>query len=130
VALSVRQLGEGWVSATHHRHRHDRQAHLAQVPGCDTFMAAFTRYNFQWEPQLRAALRLSLETSADQPVLRRGRAIGWVNIRSATGIESLVWLLDVAGLPHDQAAETVRRTAQALLDAALAGRQGALSTPT
>src|SRR5262245_52056585 len=27
----------------------------------DAFMAAFTRYNLTWEPQLRAALRLSLE---------------------------------------------------------------------
>ncbi|WP_133851793.1 TetR/AcrR family transcriptional regulator [Labedaea rhizosphaerae] len=106
----------------------------------DAFMAAFTRYNFDWEPQLRTALHVSLEPGATPPVLRRGRAIGWIEdalapvklshprvdvhqlavaIRSATGIEALIWLRDVAGQTRDQAAETVRRTAQALLDAAL-----------
>ena len=118
----------------------------------DAVMAAFTEYNFQWEPQLRAALRLSLEPqadrygperglpNADRPLLRRGRAIGWIEdalaplrhshpdvdrhqlavaIRSATGIESLIWLRDIAGQSRKQAAETVRRTAHALLDASL-----------
>jgi AcrR family transcriptional regulator len=106
----------------------------------DAFMAAFTRYNFQWEPQLRTALRLSLESAVERPLLRRGRAIGWIEdalapvrksrpdidvhrlavaIRSATGIESLVWLLDIAGQTRQEAAETVRRTAQALLEAVL-----------
>jgi AcrR family transcriptional regulator len=107
----------------------------------DVFMEAFTRYNFTWEAQLRTALRLSLEPGADKPVLRRGRAIGWIEdalaplreshahvdvhqlaiaIRSATGIETLIWLTDIAGLPRDQAARTVRQTAHALLSAALA----------
>lgn len=106
----------------------------------DAFMAAFTRYNFDWEPQLRTSLRLSLEPAGDKPALRQGRAIGWIEdalaplrqthpatdirklaiaIRSATGIESLIWLIDIAGHTHDEAAETVRRTAHALLDAAL-----------
>jgi AcrR family transcriptional regulator len=109
----------------------------------DVFMAAFTRYNFDWEPQLRTALRLSLEPGASKPVLRRGRAIGWIEdalaplrdsnpdtdvhqlaiaIRSAAGIESLIWLLDIARLTRAEAAETVRRTAQAQLEAALAAR--------
>ena len=106
----------------------------------DAFMAAFSRYNFQWEPQLRTALRLSLDSAVERPLLRRGRAVGWIEdalapvrhsrpdvdvrrlavaIRSATGIESLVWLRDVAGQSREEAAETVRRTAQALLEAAL-----------
>lgn len=106
----------------------------------DVFMAAFTRYNFDWEPQLRTSLRLSLEPAADKPVLRQGGAISWIEdalaplrqthphidvhrlaiaIRSATGIESLIWLTDIAGLTHDQAAQTVRHTAHALLNAAL-----------
>ncbi len=109
-------------------------------------MAAFTRYNFEWEPQLRAALRLSLEPGAEKPLLRQGRAIGWIEqalaplrdshprvditrlaiaIRSATGIESLIWLTDVAGLTREQAAQTVRHTARALLDAAVAGQAAA-----
>jgi AcrR family transcriptional regulator len=106
----------------------------------DAFMAAFTRYNLQWEPQLRAALRLSLDGGAERPMLRSGRAIGWIEdalaplrqsrpdvdvhrlavaIRSATGMESLLWLRDIAGLSPEEAAETLRRTAQALLAAAL-----------
>jgi hypothetical protein len=85
-------------------------------------------------------LRLSLEPGVDQPVLRKGRAIGWITdalaplgethpdvdihrlavaIRSATGIEALIWLIDVAGYSRKRAADTVRTTAQALLDAAL-----------
>jgi AcrR family transcriptional regulator len=108
----------------------------------DALMTAFTDYNFTWEPQLRTSLRLSLEPAADQPVLRQGRAIGWiaealtplrnshprldvdrlaVAIRSATGIETLVWLLDVAGYTREQATVTVKATAQALLDAAVRG---------
>jgi len=107
----------------------------------DLFMAAFTRYNLTWEPQLRTALRLSLEPGGQQPVMRRGRAIGWIEealaplrdshphvdvadlavaIRSATGIEALIWLLDIAGQSRRRAAETVRRTAHALVAAALA----------
>ncbi|HEY7273891.1 MAG TPA: TetR/AcrR family transcriptional regulator [Actinoplanes sp.] len=109
----------------------------------DAFMAAFSRYNFQWEPQLRTALRLSLDTTkpaGERPLLRRGQAIGWIEdalapvrrsrpdvdvhrlavaIRSATGIESLIWLRDIAGQTPGEATEAVRRTAQALLADAL-----------
>jgi hypothetical protein len=105
-------------------------------------MTAFARYNFTWEPQLRTSLRLSLEPAADQPVLRQGRAIGWiaealaplrdshphvdvdrlaVAIRSATGIETLIWLVDIAGYTREQATDTVKGTARALLDAAIRG---------
>lgn len=107
------------------------------------FMDAFTRYNLEYQPQLRSALRLSLEPQAGPAVLRQGRAIGWIEdalaplretyeeaavhqlaiaIRAATGIESLIWLLDVAGFNPDQAAETARRTALALLDATIGPR--------
>jgi AcrR family transcriptional regulator len=99
------------------------------------------------ETALRAALRLSLEPSADAepgPTLRKGRAIGWLEdalsplrdqmprdelrrlvlaIRSAVGIESLVWLTDVAGLSREQAAEVMRWTARGLLRTALAEQQ-------
>lgn len=108
----------------------------------DQVMLAFTRLTLEWEPQLRASLRLSLEAAAVDLPLRQGRAIGWiedalaplrdthpeldvhalaVSIRSATGIEALVWLTDVAGLSRDDAADTMRRSARALLHAALAG---------
>jgi AcrR family transcriptional regulator len=109
------------------------------------FMAAFTRYNAEWEPQLRTSLRLSLEDAGARPALRQGRAVGWIEhalepvrrtrpdvdvhalavaIRSATGIEALIWLVDVAGQTRREAGETVARTAQALLAAALDGIDG------
>jgi len=109
----------------------------------DAFMAAFTSYNFQWEAQLRAALRLSLEQGVERPLLRQGQAVRWledalaplgrshphidrrelaVAIRSATGIEALIWLRDIAGQSPQQAARTVRQTARALLDSALRRR--------
>jgi AcrR family transcriptional regulator len=96
------------------------------------------RITIDTEPQLRAMLRLSLEPNAsdrDEPILRRGRAIGWLEdalsplpkrlrrrlaiaIRAACWIEALVWLTDVAGLSHDEAAELMRWSALALLRAA------------
>jgi AcrR family transcriptional regulator len=106
-------------------------------------VAETTRIVLDWEPQLRASLRLSLEPGQEPtgPVLRRGRVIGWLEdalsplatshpeldrrrlataIRAATGIEAFVWLVDVAGLPREDAASTMRWTGRALLRAALA----------
>jgi len=108
----------------------------------DAVVAELARMNVEREPQLRAVLRLSL---APDPVdrgelaLRRGRAVGWIEealeplarlsaaerrrlavaIRSAVGIEALVWLTDVAGLDRDDAARLQRWSARALLHAAL-----------
>ncbi|RVX42748.1 TetR family transcriptional regulator [Nonomuraea polychroma] len=110
----------------------------------DLVMEAFTRITVEWEPQLRTSLRLSLEPVPDteQPVLRGGRAIGWIEdalaplretnpeidvhrlavaIRSASGIEALIWLTDIAGLSREEAVETMSWSAHALLQAALAG---------
>jgi AcrR family transcriptional regulator len=124
------------------------------VARLDAFMAAFTRYNYDWEPQLRQSLRLTLETSAvktERPALRQGRAIGWIEdalrpvgerypgvdvrqlavaIRSATGIESLIWLIDIAGYSRRRAADTVRQTAQALLTAAITPEPSTRPEPT
>lgn len=106
-------------------------------------MAAFTRITVEWEPQLRTSLRLSLEPGQErgQP-LRQGRAIGWiadalaplershpgidihrlaVAIRSATGVEALIWLTDIAGLTRDEAVEMLRWSARAMLRAAMTG---------
>ena len=41
-------------------------------------------------------------------------------VRSAIGIEALVWLTDIAGLTRAQAVESMRWSAQALLRTALA----------
>jgi hypothetical protein len=79
---------------------------------------------------------------AEQPLLRQGRAIGWIEdaltplrhthpdldvhrlavaIRSATGIEALIWLTDIAGLTRDEATKLMRCSAHAMLQSALAG---------
>jgi AcrR family transcriptional regulator len=107
----------------------------------DMVMRECARITMNWEPELRTSLRLSLEPdSAELPVLRRGHAIAWIEdaltplrrshphidthwlaitIRAATGIESFVWLVDVADLPRRDAAEMLCQTAQALLTNAL-----------
>jgi AcrR family transcriptional regulator len=109
-------------------------------------MRECAQITMNWEPELRTSLRLSLEPdSAELPVLRRGHAVGWIEdaltplrrshphidthrlataIRAATGIESFVWLVDVAGLPRSDAAEMLCQTAQALLANALTIRPG------
>jgi AcrR family transcriptional regulator len=106
----------------------------------------FTELIRDTEQQQRTMLRLSLELPdagrAALP-LRQGRAIGWFEealeplrgrlsadqihrlalaVRSATGIEALVWLTDVAALPRDEAFVLMRWSAQALLHAALTER--------
>jgi AcrR family transcriptional regulator len=98
----------------------------------------FMRLIIDTEPQQRTMLRLSLEPDSapgDLP-LRQGRAIAWfedalaplrsrlpdaalhrlaVAVRNATGIESLVWLTDIAGLSRSEAVELMRWSALALL---------------
>jgi AcrR family transcriptional regulator len=103
----------------------------------------FTELISDTEQQQRTMLRLSLELpDAERAALplRQGRAIGWIEealeplrgrltddqvhrlalaVRSATGIEALVWLTDVAALPRVEAVALMRWSAQALLHAAL-----------
>jgi AcrR family transcriptional regulator len=109
----------------------------------DLVIDAFTRSIVETEPQQRTMLRLSLEADPAERAqlpLRQGRAITWIeealeplrrqmgdadlhrltlSIRSATGIEALVWLTDVAGLSRDEAAELMRGSARALLRSAV-----------
>jgi AcrR family transcriptional regulator len=106
----------------------------------DAVLDAFLQVTLDWEPQLRASLRVSLEPDAELPPLRQGRAIGWIEealtpvaerrpdvdphrlavaVRSATGIEALVWLTDVAGLARDDAADVMRWSAHAQVAALL-----------
>jgi AcrR family transcriptional regulator len=104
---------------------------------------AFIRIVVDTEHQQRTMLRLSLdpEVRTESLPLRQGRAIVWfeealaplrpqiadavihrlaLSVRSAVGIESLVWLTDIAGLSREQAAELMRSSARALLLQALA----------
>jgi len=110
----------------------------------DAVVEALTRQLVEHEPELRAHLRLSLEShDGERPELpfRTGRAIGWIDealaplrarmseqelrrlvhaIRSAVGIEALVWLTDIASLSRDEAVDLMRWSARALLRSALA----------
>jgi len=119
----------------------DVQTRLALV------IDAFTRSNLENEAQQRTMLRLSLDADPverAQLPLRQGRAIRWIEealaplreemsdaevhrltlaIRSATGIEALAWLTDVAGLSRENATELMRWSARALLRSALADRR-------
>ncbi len=106
----------------------------------DQAVGRFVDLVLETEAQQRTMLRLSLEGHHDLP-LRQGRAIGWfadalapleprlgkaeirrlaIAIRSATGIESFIWLTDIAGLSRPKAAKQMRWTAQAMLAHALA----------
>lgn len=112
----------------------------------DLVVAAFTRMIVDTEAQQRTMLRLSLDADPverSQLPLRQGRAIKWIEealaplqpevsaaelhrlavaIRSATGIEALVWLTDVAGLTRGEATDVMRWSASAMLSAELSSR--------
>src|SRR5258706_14398708 len=110
----------------------------------DAVITAFLHLIVDTESQQRTMLRLSLDPDpshrGDLP-LRKGRAIGWIGealsplrgrlterdlrrlvlaIRSAAGIEALVWLTDIAGLSRKEAVQLMRWSASALLRSALA----------
>jgi AcrR family transcriptional regulator len=112
----------------------------------DVVVRVITTKVVDTEAQLRTMLRLSLEpnTAREPLLLRRGRAIGWIQdaleplrgqlskaefqrvvfaIRTTIGIEALVWLTDVAALSRDEAVKTMRWSAAALLRAALAEKE-------
>jgi AcrR family transcriptional regulator len=102
----------------------------------------FTRQVIEYEPELRAQLRLSLDQTPPKPEalpFRQGRGIGWFEdalaplrdqmtdaelrrlvlaIRATTGIEALVWLTDIAELSRQEAAEIMRSSALTLARAA------------
>jgi len=114
------------------------------VARLDAVAEALARQLVEHEPELRAQLRVSLEPDGDdrrELPFRTGRAIGWIEealaplagrmpesalhrlvlaIRCAVGIEALVWLTDVAGLTREEAAQTMRWSAGALLRSVLA----------
>ena len=110
----------------------------------DAVIEEFTGVIVDTEAQQRTMLRLSLDPDAkarEPLLLRQGRAIGWIEealaplrvrmsdaelrrlvlaVRSATGIEALVWLTDIAGLSRPEAVELMRWSARAMLRSALA----------
>jgi AcrR family transcriptional regulator len=110
----------------------------------DLVVSEYLHITIANEPALRTALRLALDpdlTHREQLLMRQGRVIVWLEdalaplrgqlpardlarlvraIRSAAGIEALVWLCDIAGLSRDEAQELMRWSARALLRTALA----------
>ena len=102
-----------------------------------------TRQLFEYEPELRAQLRLVLEgepVGSDSLPLRRGRRIGWIEealsplrgrmlegelrrlvlgIGATLGIEAFVWLTDMGRLSREEAVEVMRSNARTLLRSAL-----------
>ncbi|MEA2706155.1 MAG: hypothetical protein QOH22_943 [Gemmatimonadaceae bacterium] len=103
----------------------------------------FHRIMLDTEPQLRLALRLSLDRNGNKEdhTLRRGRAIAWFEdalapllgqlskqevrtlalaIRSAAGIEALAWLTDVGRLSRAAAVELMKESAHAISRSAIA----------
>lgn len=108
----------------------------------DAVVREFTQLIVSTEAQQRTMLRLSLEPDPAGPALplRQGRAIAWIEealnplrgrfsaaeiralalaVRSATGIEALVWLTDIGGLSREQAMASMRWSARALFHQAL-----------
>lgn len=118
------------------------------VARLDGVTEALSRQMLDHEPELRANLRLSLESPTphkDTLPLRRGRAIAWIEealtplrefmsdaqvrrlaiaIRATLGIEPLVWLTDIAGLTREEAVDLMRSSARTLLRSALADATG------
>jgi AcrR family transcriptional regulator len=115
----------------------------------DAVVATFLRLIVDTEAQQRTMLRLSLDPDPShrgELPLRKGRAIGWIGealsplrgvmserdlrrlilaIRSAAGIEALVWLTDIAGLSRKEAVQLMRWSAGALLRSAMAESRAA-----
>lgn len=112
----------------------------------DAVVEAHLRQTVEMEPQFRTMLRLSLEPDADRDplLLRKGRAIAWIEdalaplrstmpeadvrrlalaIRAVAGIEALVWLTDIAGSSRDDAVAIMGWAARSLLRTAI--REGA-----
>jgi AcrR family transcriptional regulator len=109
----------------------------------DAVAEVLARQVIEHEPELRAQLRLSLESNeGERPELpfRTGRAITWIEealeplrgqlpqpelsrlvlaVRCAVGVEALVWLTDIAGISREEAADLMRWSANALLRSAL-----------
>jgi AcrR family transcriptional regulator len=103
-----------------------------------------TRRILKYEPEMRAVLRLSLESdSSEGPDLpmHRGLRIGWIEdalaplrgempeeelrrliygIGATLGIEAFVWLTDIARLSRDEAVAIMRSNASGLLECAIA----------
>jgi AcrR family transcriptional regulator len=108
----------------------------------DLVLADIEQQILENEPELRTALRLSLDPSTTRArlLVRQGRAITWLTdalrplrgkmsdrelhqlvlaIRATAGIEAFVWLTDVGRLSPGEALALMHRSAKTLFAAAL-----------
>lgn len=106
----------------------------------DIVLDGYLRSTLDNEPALRTAFALSLRDDGDDLVLRQGRTIAWLEdalsplrdrlsareikrlahaIRASAGIESLIWLVDVAGYSRPEAVKLMKWSAHTLLRGAL-----------
>jgi AcrR family transcriptional regulator len=103
-----------------------------------------TQRILEYEPEMRAVLRMSLEADSDsrsELPMHRGQRIEWIadalaplqgemevadlrrlvlGIGATLGIEAFAWLTDIAGLSREDAAATMRLNASRLLRSAIA----------
>lgn len=110
----------------------------------DLVVDEYLRVTLENETALRTAFVLSMDAEGkhrDELILRRGRAIGWLEdalaplrgrlsakeigrvaraVRAAAGIEALIWLCDVGELSREEAVKLMKWSARALLQAAIA----------
>lgn len=106
----------------------------------DIVLDGYLRSTLDNEPALRTAFALSLRYDGGDLVLRQGRTIAWLEdalsplrgklsareikrlahaIRASAGIESLIWLVDVAGYSRPEAVKLMKWSAHTLLRGAL-----------
>lgn len=118
------------------------------VQRLDMVVDAYLRSTVENEQALRTAFALSLREDASDLVLRQGRVVGWLEealaplrdqlsaraikrlahaIRASAGIESMIWLVDVAGYSRPEAVKLMKWSARSLLQAALEPRELSLS---
>lgn len=106
----------------------------------DIVLDGYLRHTLDNEPALRTAFALSLRDDGGDLVLRQGRVIAWLEdalsplrgrlsareikrlahaIRASAGIESLIWLVDVARYSRTEAVKLMKWSAHTLLRGAL-----------
>lgn len=105
-----------------------------------------TRRILEYEPEMRAVLRLSLEgVRPPELPMHRGLRVAWIEdaltplrgqmpedelqrlihgIGATLGIEAFAWLTDIAGLSRQEAAGILRSNALGLLQSAIARHNG------
>ena len=91
-------------------------SHSKPIPRSDRSCRSGKDASIKWLEEALAPLQPQLPRSEVRRLA--------IAVRSATGIEALSWLTDVAGLSREDAAALMRWSAHAMLDATTAGPSG------